>query len=508
MTVSLFILSFGCWSQLTVCRTAALFVDVPHPSISWIYASIGCQHTLQPTNDEYKPPSIPALTTKGFVRWQSIEILLGPEEHVPFIQFAVINFGIKNPDTGEPFPKELHKESFPARADPEIEKWHNQCAEKLRQQATPNEDDEGSRPDLPPRPKVRTAYSHVQPSVYASRVRSSEARDYFDPKRRGSRTIPYQHVSGARPVRPVMSHSPSHRSQQFLAPEAPGSPRISRSRRRSFPENMNGSPITSPNGVTSPNLEPPLNSDHVRRHSHPRQARRGSYSSDASSEPDEPPSPRNVNIVAGTRPIRRAHTTREGDLPSVRFPYPSPNISPNIPPLAVPLSPRSREQREREEEEKRRSLPIPIDLSGKLSAPFLLGKRERERAPKGKVKLGWKDLSDVQEWRMGSKSSEEERMRDGEVPVVGRRGSRAEDNGNGNGNGRDYKRRERDKDGIRGGGNTRQSSDDYPRRERDREREREREGGRDPERTLRDRDRERRGASPVRGVDGRYYPTR
>jgi hypothetical protein len=109
-----------------------LFVDIPHASISWIYASIGCQHTLQPSHKDFEPPSIPALTERGFVRWQGIEILLGPEEHVPFIQTCVEYLNIKDPETGESFPKGLPTEAFPESPDIEIQKWHSACAEKLR----------------------------------------------------------------------------------------------------------------------------------------------------------------------------------------------------------------------------------------------------------------------------------------------------------------------------------------------------------------------------------------
>ncbi|PVH75313.1 hypothetical protein DL98DRAFT_427750, partial [Cadophora sp. DSE1049] len=138
----------------------SLFVDVPHPSISWIYASIGCQHTLQPTTDDFKPPCIPALTPKGFVRWQSIEILLGPEEHVPFIQNAIRLFPIFNPLTGNPFPLPLPKEAFPLVPDVDIARWHEQCAQELRQRASPSEEE--IRPHLPPRPKVQAGYTHVR----------------------------------------------------------------------------------------------------------------------------------------------------------------------------------------------------------------------------------------------------------------------------------------------------------------------------------------------------------
>jgi hypothetical protein len=65
------------------------------------------------------------------VHWESIEILLGPEEHVPFIQYAVNNFDIENPDTGESFPKDLPTEAFPLTPDAEIVAWHNECAKRL-----------------------------------------------------------------------------------------------------------------------------------------------------------------------------------------------------------------------------------------------------------------------------------------------------------------------------------------------------------------------------------------
>lgn len=91
---------------------------------------------MQPSGDDFRPPSVPALTVKGFVRWQSIEILLGPEEHVPFIQTTVAKFDIKNPDNGEVFPKSLPTESFPLKPDAEVETWQQQCAEKLRRACT------------------------------------------------------------------------------------------------------------------------------------------------------------------------------------------------------------------------------------------------------------------------------------------------------------------------------------------------------------------------------------
>ncbi|KAL2063376.1 hypothetical protein VTL71DRAFT_5181 [Oculimacula yallundae] len=483
----------------------SLFVDVPHPSISWIYASIGCQHTLNQAND-FSPPTVPALTPKGFVRWQSIEILLGPEEHVPFIQNAIRLFPIFNPLTGLPFPLPLPKEAFPIVPDPDIAKWHDQCAQELRQRASPTEDE--IRPHLPPRPKVQAGYTHVRPP------RPRVDPDYFEPKSmRGTRPVAYQHVSssGIRgsvpvPVRPQLSRSPSHRARQFLAPEDTAA-RAGRGRRASFPENTIPSPQDSP-------VPPQTNrEDHTRRHSHPRHARRGSMSEDASSSEDGSP----ATPISERRRRRRSYAhERQGERPA--------------PPVAVRYSmagdpPDQRRARERErghsrqkedgEGTKRRSFPsIPIDITGKLSAPFLLGKRDRERAKArsssrsggsgGNVR--WKDLDGEaakELWRTTSGGSLEEE------------GGRFRDDRE-----REHKRRERER-------SQRNSYEDDARssghegRHRHRERERDREAivnGRAPPavpdgRSFRERERDRerdrgdrRYVSPVRGVDGRRYP--
>jgi hypothetical protein len=161
-------LSFFAQREINI-SILALFMDVPHPSISFIYASLGCQHILAPCTNDFAPPSIPVLTENGFVRWPSIGILLGPEEHVPLIQYAARNFSIKNPYDGEPFPIDLPKEVFPIKCDSEIEKRYTDYIKKLRQTVTLIEGD--SRASLPPRPKGPTGYIQVR-----------AANDYFKPK--------------------------------------------------------------------------------------------------------------------------------------------------------------------------------------------------------------------------------------------------------------------------------------------------------------------------------------
>ncbi|PBP16494.1 hypothetical protein BUE80_DR012784 [Diplocarpon rosae] len=474
----------------------SLFVDVPHPSISWIYASIGCQHCLLPTLNDFTPPSIPALTPRGFVRWQSIEILLGPEEHVPFIQNAIRLFPIINPSTGLPFPLPLPQEAFPLVPDAEVSKWHDQCARELRQRATPTEED--SRPSLPPKPKVQGSYGHVRPG------RVSRESSYFERERSTrppplSRPVAYHHVSSAgyvqTPVRPGMSRSPSHRARQFRAPEDAAT---ARGRRASFPENRMPSP--------SPAESPPQTrypEERERRHSHPRQAhRRGSMSEDASSSED------------GGRPMvdrrrRRRSYAHEPPRPPVAVRYTAAAPAPSVPEHKKSRE-RERERDREAEHRKRKSFPtIPIDISGKLSAPFLLGKRgerTRERKARSSSRSGgsgnvrWKDLDVGAVKGLWGEAS----------------GGSVEDDVGGSG-GR-YRERDRERERRRprrGSYDERESGREYSGREREREKfvdgwvpsavsdgrrfiERERE---------RERDRERRYVSPVRGVDGRRYPT-
>lgn len=467
---------------------------------------------------------MPALTTNGFVRWQSIEILLGPEEHVPFIQNAVRDFGIKHPETGELFPGPVPKEAFPLVADPEIEKWHDQCAQELRKRATPTEsvpEEREVRPEMPPRPKVQPTYVHVRSARPSMRPTS----EYFPRTTResvpaGAAPRPfYQHVHSAtgQPVRPGLSRSPSYRARQFLAPEdnIAGGPRVTRARRSSFPEKMTTSPVSSPPNTGMPEpVRSPMEDAHVRRHSHPRQhARRGSVSSDASSSEDGegPPSPMDTER---RRRRRRAYVRPpDPDSPQVppvgvRYSVPPqpPGVVPIVDPRPRPRDPlRDRERgrvRHEDEEAKRRSFPIPIDLSGKLSAPFLLGKRERSArdarsSSRNNANLRWKDLDGPDLWRSSGGSMEED-----ERPTSGRRSG-------------EYKRRDRERDQRpeRPRMTDRRSSheDGAGRSHSDRERDvpervvSDRRNFRDRERD-RERDRTGRYVSPIRGVDGRRYP--
>jgi len=105
-----------------------LFLSTPVAKLSDIYSTLGCEHSLQPvTGDDFLPPSIPALTPRGFAIWQTIQLLLEPEEHVPYLQNAVKKFPLVDLETGERFPREIPRAAFPRWPDEETERWHDEA---------------------------------------------------------------------------------------------------------------------------------------------------------------------------------------------------------------------------------------------------------------------------------------------------------------------------------------------------------------------------------------------
>ncbi|KAL8876824.1 MAG: hypothetical protein Q9198_005044, partial [Flavoplaca austrocitrina] len=93
---------------------------------------MGCFHTLQPEKDPYLAPSIPTLTIQGFIRFQTIQLLLEPDLHASFLQNAVKRLDLINPADGLPFPNRLPRNALPSRPDPEVVSWHGGVAENLR----------------------------------------------------------------------------------------------------------------------------------------------------------------------------------------------------------------------------------------------------------------------------------------------------------------------------------------------------------------------------------------
>ncbi|RDW61194.1 uncharacterized protein DSM5745_10692 [Aspergillus mulundensis] len=107
-----------------------LFLETKPSALSFIYQRLGCFHSIQPSTDPYKPPSIPALQPHGFVRWQTIQLLLDPDEHVSYLQNAVERWDIFSPN-GTLFPKTIPRDAFPAEPDPEMIQWHEAVSQKF-----------------------------------------------------------------------------------------------------------------------------------------------------------------------------------------------------------------------------------------------------------------------------------------------------------------------------------------------------------------------------------------
>ncbi|KAL6235690.1 hypothetical protein BDW75DRAFT_208785 [Aspergillus navahoensis] len=107
-----------------------LFLETKPSALSFIYQRLGCFHSIQPSSDPYKPPSIPALQPHGFVRWQTIQLLLDPDEHVSYLQNAVERWDVFSPN-GTLFPKTIPREAFPAEPDPEMIQWHETVSQKF-----------------------------------------------------------------------------------------------------------------------------------------------------------------------------------------------------------------------------------------------------------------------------------------------------------------------------------------------------------------------------------------
>ncbi|KAI0126941.1 hypothetical protein BJ170DRAFT_424474 [Xylariales sp. AK1849] len=484
-----------------------LFVNAPDKSISYIWQALGVQHTLQPNGNDFTEPSIPALTPRGFVRWESLQILLGPEEHVPFIQFAVRNWALKHPDTGEPFPVDLPKEAFPRVCDPQIDAWHKDCAKRLRSEAAP-------QPEKAPQatsPDPRVHFAHVRPS---NPSRHGPAMDYFE---RASEHIPFVHMP-SRHAAPGPHHSQSPHKRPVESSSS-SSPDEHARRRRSFSDY----PYPAHEKVHSgDHLDPRRPAPPVRRHSQPKH-----YSSSSETDSDAPVGPR-----------ARVHRPVRPPAASVRVFPPEASTAPPV----VHIPARTHRAELRQDDPRRRSLPSgSFGIRQKLSS-FLPGSGDRTRSnsrsdrendsrpnsartrpehPSSRLGRGRSHEtyssedsdSDASPKHRSRRDREREKARERELEEARERRSRKEkaylrpDINRRTSSAADIERRPRDWD----------ARDRY--REHDRNRDHRGRDHRDPRRNLtsdererrswrdRDRDRERGGSPVVVGVGGRKYPT-
>ncbi|EAQ93580.1 hypothetical protein CHGG_01815 [Chaetomium globosum CBS 148.51] len=443
----------------------SFFNDMPHTGISTVYQGLGCQHSLLPSVDDFAAPSVPALTTKGFVHWQTIQTLLGPQEQVPVLQFAAAHWALKHPDTGTPLPVDLPKEAFPSETDSETDRWYQECAQIARSKAVAEEQTdvpkEAPKPEAPkfdaPKPESadrKVPYTHV-------RMNSSTPRDYF-----ASRPVNVAYVHIPSPRATPTGRSPERdrvrdRGERFVRRQATPAEEAAQ-RRRSFSDYPHSPQEARPVRVPRP---APERDAQRRRHSHPRHYSSSSDSDDASVSPRA--APRRVQRSNEPPPItvRRVYTGSSEDSPRVIRTTMAP---PPIPPshMHSPRPATSSRAPSREETKRRSAL---YDIKEKISnfispsaedparARSVSGSRGRRDGPSGSARGSREDI--IPNSRL-SRSWSEIDTDDTDLEEERRRRSR------------------------RPSRETRE-----PHREKDRDRERERD--RDRDRAARDRERDR-----------------
>ncbi|KAK4692343.1 hypothetical protein P7C71_g4841, partial [Lecanoromycetidae sp. Uapishka_2] len=310
-----------------------LFVDTSEASLSFIYQSLGCFHTLQPESNPYNAPSIPALTPQGFVRWQTVQLLLEPEEHVPFLQNAVKRFEITNPVDGAPFPSLLPKEALPNEPDPDMLEWHQSVSEKLKLEAQAS----ASR-NLPPRPQMALSDNDVASS------RDSSVDSHFVTSMTGYFAGPQApHRAQTFPNSPPLNHPPPQYPH-----EGPWSPER---RRSSVPDHSRGFPAPwSQEGLTSTTLQPP-----------PKPPRPGHHVRSTS----------DVSTISTSTSDSSSITTSSASMSPVRYHTQ----------LHPPISPGAR----------RHSTHIPLQRPASHPQSYMLHQPQPER----RKSVRWQDMDDV-----------------------------------------------------------------------------------------------------------------
>lgn len=252
------------------------------------------------------------------------------------MQYAVKNWNLKHPETGEPFPTDLPSDVFPAQADADVDRWHESCAANLWREASKEDLPKMASPEPAPNPDSKYAFFHASPL-------HPEPPPTARPAQR--RPFSYVHVPGRAGPR-LSTRSPERR-------RTPPDER-ERARRRSFSD------------YASPTHEPRYPATHLdpkrptvrRGHSQPRH-----HSSTSDDEPLSPP-----------RLRRRQHPSPPSPIYNRRH---VPPVAPHPPPAVAT----SRSQRP-VDGVKRRGAISPLGnlrdrLSEKVSSFFPGGSAER-----------------------------------------------------------------------------------------------------------------------------------
>ncbi|KAF1930603.1 uncharacterized protein M421DRAFT_58158 [Didymella exigua CBS 183.55] len=278
-----------------------LFTETAPSSIAFIYRALGAFHSLQPSasDDGYSSPAVPALKKQGFVTWQTIQLLLGPQEHVPFLQKSVEQFDVIDPDTKQPFLKILPSECFPDKPDEAMEEWYEGVATRLRREA--DEEATGVRAEKEPR-----GAADLSGDGSSADERTGAFKYFEDPMYRKARPRPtyMRHVSKEQAR--ANNDGPIARVRHMLNPWA---------RRRSLPPGRYEDDSLSDEDATpvapNPNQRYPTH-----KRPHPPRRESSLSTTDSDSDPDQPPSRQRT-------PVLRHHRSHEQQAVSPREYFPA-----------------------------------------------------------------------------------------------------------------------------------------------------------------------------------------
>ena len=264
---------------------------------------------MQPDNNPNARPSVPVLSPKGFVRWQTFDLLRAPREHVPLLQTAVKRLRLVNSANGKLFPNFLPQEALPMKPDREILHWHEKVAHQVYNSMSEAEKQESG----PPREKAITESDPESPTSSADTQSVVDAPSFsYSPRAApqspnpafGPRSIPRHAAPFTNPVpgsRENLRPQPT-RHNSFAGPrqhQSTSAPPIwTRSRSAS---NLSALSVSSSSSTVTTDSEPP--------------------SPDlAHSRASRPMSPSHERTHIGGAPLRK---TASQPVPPPRSPHPN-----------------------------------------------------------------------------------------------------------------------------------------------------------------------------------------
>lgn len=303
-----------------------LFKDTPPSSIAFIYRSLGAFHSLQPapSDDGYSTPVVPALKKQGFVTWQTIQLLLGPEEHVPFLQRAVEQYDVVDPETGSIFPKILPKECFPDKPDDAMEIWYEGVAARLKKEA--EEEAAKARIAAEPGPGISADLSGDGSSADE---RNGAFKYFQDPMYRKARPRPgfMRHVSKQQAIHPIddRGNTVTSRVRHMLNPF--------NGRKKSMPGRYESDSLSDGDRTPIATQPPPMPRYGPHKRPHPQRRASSLSSTDSDSDREGPPSRRRTPDLRERRshepmaPREYFPTYYEGERHSPQHHYAAPRPS-------------------------------------------------------------------------------------------------------------------------------------------------------------------------------------